>query len=491
VARGLAAHGRVSQWAVGAALMGTGDPGRDREPGAPGAHPARTLGLGTLNGQLGPLAGQLAAARDDAGGAAGSIQLGTGWGARTLDVQHAWVDRLASPEFSTARDLSGRTRAQLGLGWNPSGRILPRLGLEAQREAFRDGGWNRRLAARIALLGPGSAVSNRIAWERAGGPGGDFRPCCGQFLASRSFRHLALRGALDYQLAPGPAGVRHLTLGADTWRLRPWQLQVQLGAGLGGPERRLGFQLSRPEGRAALRLRAEFDRVGGWSLGAGMRVALGREPRSGRWFASPEPLAGRGAVSAQAFLDPHGQGRRAPGAAPLEGLELAVDGSRRPGLAPGDGTLFYPLGGWGEEVQVVPLPGALEDPYLKPARPGYRIRPRPGRTVLLEVPMVPTGEVTGTVELEAPEGSRPLPGLVLELTGRDGRIHARTASGHDGFFHLGDLPPGDYRLGLAAGEAERLDLPAPPPRALRLSAEAPCVDDLRLRLRPAAAGGRP
>jgi len=67
-----------------------------------------------------------------------------------------------------------------------------------------------------------------------------------------------------------------------------------------------------------------------------------------------------------------------------------------------------------------------------PLARGYRILPRPGKTVRLDFPMVATGEITGTAQCQGADGPEPLAGLRLELVRADGGFSASGLSGYDG-----------------------------------------------------------
>jgi hypothetical protein len=99
---------------------------------------------------------------------------------------------------------------------------------------------------------------------------------------------------------------------------------------------------------------------------------------------------------------------------------------------------------------------SLPDPLVQPSTLGSVVTPRPGVTVILELPLVATGDVDGTL-VRAGGGS--LEGIDLELVDLEGRAVARTKSDFDGFFLFEAVPYGRYTIRIAklAAQASELD----------------------------------
>jgi hypothetical protein len=112
----------------------------------------------------------------------------------------------------------------------------------------------------------------------------------------------------------------------------------------------------------------------------------------------------------------------------------------------------------------------MEDPFLKPEHAGLRILPRPGKVARVDIPMVVSGEITGTARIAGPSGTRDLAGLGLELLDERGKRVTAVRSSFDGFFDLLDVPPGHYQLRVLPEEAKRLNVALPEPRFLEIKA---------------------
>jgi hypothetical protein len=447
--------------------------------------PAQRFAMATLLGSFAHFGARLGLARDLDGGSAASASLSTGWGGQSLTVQHTALRDFSSAEFLPTRGLiAARTRAQLNLGL-PWAAAPLHLDLEAQRDRLRSGGASERLSARLATCVDGYSLANTFSLERQGGVGGDQRQ--GSLLAGKAFRDLSLRVEAGYGIQGLHPRLRTVSLQGEWHGLQPWTIAAGLQHDHERRDPAAFVNLNRSQGKLALGLRASWSRAGGGQLGLGLHVALGREPRSGRWLPSARPMAFGGAVSAVAFVAD--QGRPGPGQEGLEGVALAVDGMPRQGLSPRPDIRFQPELGWGRPVLLTLDQTGLEDPFLRPALPGYRVLPRPGKVVRLDFPLVQVAEVTGSVLIEGGAGAGPLAGLGLELLDGQDRVCRETVSAFDGFFFLGDLLPGNYRLRVAPAEAERLGLVLPAPRDLQLGAGNTLVEGIRICVsrRPGAA----
>jgi hypothetical protein len=99
---------------------------------------------------------------------------------------------------------------------------------------------------------------------------------------------------------------------------------------------------------------------------------------------------------------------------------------------------------------------SLPDPLVQPSTPGMVMTPRPGVPMTIEIPLVSTGDVDGTL---VRSGGGSLEGVDLELVDAEGRVLARTRSDFDGFFIFEGVPYGRYSVRIArlSAEAAKLD----------------------------------
>ncbi len=426
------------------------------------------FGLVTLQGYLPGFTFTGGAARDLAGGTALTGSLGTGWGPHALTLQHTWLQGFASPAFRPSHGaIRSRSRGQLDLA-------LPfHLTLEGSRDALASGGHINRISALVLGQTRGWSLTNRVSLDR--GPGLD--DAHGAFRLGRAWSGVVLRGEAEYGMDAGRSRLRTLGFQADTGWWRPWTVQLGWQRILAGGENRFSLQANRFQGRMGLSTRAEVGRSTGYSVGIGLQVSLGWEPRTRRWLPSASPMAFGGAVSAVSH-------REGGAPAPLEGVSLKIDGTPVPGLSAPAGVIFQPFLGWGRPVSVALNPASIEDPFLKARHPGFSLVPRPGKTVLLDFPLIVSGEVNGTACLLDPDGARPLPGLTLELVDAQGGVQQASVSAFDGFFEMTGLVPGTYLLRVAEREASRLGIILPPSRTLTLTGDEPLLEGISMRAVP-------
>jgi len=443
------------------------------------------FGMLSLQGYLPGLSGRMDLARDWAGGAATSATLNTGWRASALTLQQTWLDAFTSTEFNPVHGLiRARTLGRLNLSLFRTARLPLQVTLDEQRDLLANNGRVLRTSSQIGTQACGYSVSNTITWERLQGlpSGPDSQQ--GNLLMSRTFREVGLRFEAGYAMDGWRTRMRSLSVQGEFLHFHPWILQGAYQRDVERGSDQYSLNLNRLEGAATISLKTSFSNDAKLFLGVGLRVGLGREPRSGRWVASARPMAASGAVSAMAFMDSRGAGRPKPGAPALEGIGLLVNGSQRVPASSGGGVVFQPHLGAGSVLSVCVNPGTIEDPFVKSVARGYRILPRPGKTVLLDFPMVATGEITGTAQRLGANGPEPLAGLRLELVRADGAHSASGVSGYDGFFDFADLLPGAYLLRVAEGEAGRLEVSLPQTRRFEITASGTCLDGIPMLVVP-------
>ena len=83
----------------------------------------------------------------------------------------------------------------------------------------------------------------------------------------------------------------------------------------------------------------------------------------------------------------------------------------------------------------------------QPATSGVVVTPRPGVPVIIELPLVSAGEISGNLQRE---GGKTLSGVDSELLDKSGRVVKTTRSEYDGFFLFEFVPYGSYKLRVAA-----------------------------------------
>nr|WP_320190154.1 SPOR domain-containing protein [uncultured Desulfobacter sp.] len=176
-------------------------------------------------------------------------------------------------------------------------------------------------------------------------------------------------------------------------------------------------------------------------------MSLGREPRTGRIKTSSESLADTGGVSARVFRDKNLNGVFDKEDEPIEGARVNALQSHKSAQTNGEGIAFLTGLQKNKPTDVALDTDSLEDPFQEPLAKGNSILPRPGHVDLMEIPVVTTGEVDGTVFKEGKNGNRtPLANRTIQLLDPEGKVVEEVKSEYDGFYLFMKVKPGTYTI---------------------------------------------
>lgn len=426
------------------------------------------------------LASRVDAAVDAHGASALSASVQTRLGQLFVTASHAVLtggfqsDQFV-PLYGT---IASRSRLYLhGAVPMPGIRLLP-LSLEIQRDLLNGGGAIDSVTARVAASRRGFAVSNEIRLQRAASDSG-LNQTTGLFMLSRYGPRLSVRGELEYQLAPQGELTAISMTASPRWSDR-YTLDVGLRRLTRGSENHVLASLTKLQGAFGLGVTLDYSPEAGTSASLNFLVGVAREPRTGSWDADARPIAAMGAASLRAFLDENANGRWDEGEPLLQGVGFAANGVPQQSRTAANGTLVvYQLPSF-TNVVFSAVSTTLEDPMWVPAE-GVALLPRPGTIIPVDFPIVPTGEVTGTVYLESQGQSRQAPGVALQLVDSHGTIVREGRSAYDGFYDLARVPPGAYTLRVDETHAARLGA-APAARDIQLLPSAANLDGVDLVL---------
>ena len=168
----------------------------------------------------------------------------------------------------------------------------------------------------------------------------------------------------------------------------------------------------------------------------------------------PEGTFGRAGLEGDVYVDANANGRRDPGEGGASDVRLLAPGL--PNLRSDSAGHFR---GWGL-LAGTPVPVDVDllstDALYTPARKHSYVAPRPGENVRLELALVPSSGMDGSLRFGAKGSVSPADGLELVLRRADGSVEARTTAEWDGAFIFERVAPGVYVLeGDPAQLAER------------------------------------
>ncbi|HVS64877.1 MAG TPA: SPOR domain-containing protein [Thermoanaerobaculia bacterium] len=402
-----------------------------------------------LRGTLGRWFTTLDLAGDDAGGSAIQGRLQTRFGHLGVSLEQSFLSSYTSEALPSALgELESRTLLRLDGGVPLFGRRRLPLSLRLRHDRLAAGGSTSEIAARLSASGRGLFVSHELLWSSTELASGRSERGEGRLLLSRYGSGVALRGELAYEIAPegDPTEISFL---AERRLARSFTLSLGARRSLETENTHYLVEAAKRQGAFGFGMLLDYSDEGGLLATATVSVAVAPDPFSPRWHTDAQPLAGMGALAVRVFLDDDGDGVHDPDEESLEGIGFTVDGIPRAERTDVRGLVLLPRVPVHREMVVRIQSSTLEDPLHVPVRDASRLVPRPGRTVVLDFPILSTGEITGTARLEEGEGDwRAGSNLRLQLVDASGRVVAETRTAYDGFYDFARLAPGQYELRL-------------------------------------------
>ena len=474
----------VAQADIGLTQHLTGQVGLVRRP--------RTGSQETLTfGQIGLLAymsNMILSSQVDAmggGGALGEFGLKTRVAGLSVDVLH--TQRSGAFDNDQFSDVAGNVRVRDELSvqgvLKPPALPILNVAFDAVRNGFDSGPQNVQVGLRTSTVVRGMALSNSLRWQRTG----DLSNTDGVLQLSRRVADVGLNAQLGYELQP-TRSLQSLALNADRALQDGYQLSGGVLRALDSGLTLFSGAVSRNFGSFGLAVNASYSSQHDAALGMQLFIALGRDPRTGKWSLDGLPLAGTGAVSARAFVDRNMNGIHDPDEEYVPNAGFIINGGgRHPVLTNADGTALLTRLAPDRYADIAIDQGTLEDPQWKPLTPGVRVLPRPGRVEMVEFPVVPTAEVEGTIWIVEAKGRRRGIGAAnVELVSMQGQIVARCVSASDGYYLLHQVLPGRYHIRIAPEQAKRLKLDGSLDRSIEIEADGNFVSGQDLEFHLAA-----
>lgn len=312
---------------------------------------------------------------------------------------------------------------------------------------------SNRISTRIGRFN----ITNTTSWRKDKVPFGPDPPSSIQssLLANARIGTIRFRGEGRFRIKPD-AAFDSATLVAEwdgsgsgrheaNWR-------AELGYEPGQKRARLGLGYVRRYDKFALNTSVEVATDGAVAAGLDLAFSLGPDPRAGGGLrVSSSRLAAQGQALVRVFRDENGDGIRQPGEARAKDVEILAGRTAVYGKTDANGELVVEELAPFQPVLVGIDASSLGDPLIQPASPGTVVTPRPGVSVVLELPLVAAGEVDGTL---VKDGGGGLEGVDLELVNASGMVVGRTRSDFDGFFLFEGVPYGSYALRIAQLSAD-------------------------------------
>ena len=214
-----------------------------------------------------------------------------------------------------------------------------------------------------------------------------------------------------------------------------------------------------------------------------MRFGVGYDPIKREASIFNQRLSNTGGVSARVFVDSNGNGILDDNEELVEGAQLEAVQVRKSGISDDQGVAFIPNLPRGRVTDVKIDQSSLLDPYWIPNFDGISMRPRPGVVKKLDFPLVVSGEIDGTIYFINENGTEtPARQFKVHLVAPWGEVVKTTATAYDGFYILGEVPPGIYYLVADYKDALQTGYTTPPPQRVELKPDGTTIfgNDIKL-----------
>ncbi len=348
-------------------------------------------------------------------------------------------------------------------------------GFNATYRRWINGTTSLEAKARLSFNIKALTASTDIIWEQSKSAFGSDPP--GKFDAivrlSGRTGGLRLRGEARFGLVGRNTGFSESRITGE-WRADDkanWR--AELGYDAKNKRARGSFGYTRQFEKFALTGQATAASDGSIAAQMTLAFSLGPNPHGGGVYMSSEKLASSGQAAVLVYQDLNADNIRQPDEPYEKSVEITtgLNGKGRATDARGQTIIG------GLEPYVPILIGidvdSLPDPFVQPAQSGKVVTPRPGIPIVVELPLVAAGEISGYL---MKDGGKTLGGVDIELLDRSGRAIKTTRSEYDGFFLFESIPYGDYRLRIGAVAASVVGIQAEIAIPARLDRANPTVD---------------
>lgn len=404
--------------------------------------------------------------RQGQGGLLSDLGIKTRLGKTAIGYNRLLVTRNFSSDYFQAVSDPVRTRDSLRVdGMLPGGPVglLP-YNLQVQRDTTASGNNRTDSTALVSASVNSISMSNQLHLGTAPG----YRILDGTFSSGSSLGDFRLRGQVNYLIHPEKR-ITAIALSADRTLRNGYLVNVGAARSFTSAELRTTVSLNKSLGKYGLAVTGGYSSFGEYSVGLVLFIGLGRDPRTGKWLSSSMPLAESGAASALVYLDRNGNGAFDKGDERMKGIGFTVNGSTVPVRTGEDGLAFVErLSPW-RNADISINKSTLEDPQMSPLGKGFRLMPRPGNVAQMDFPVVYAGELDGNVYLVTDGRRRGTSNVQLELLDARQNVVVKVRSENSGYYHIADVPPGQYRLRISPSQLDELKLTATGPLSVTIS----------------------
>lgn len=417
---------------------------------------------------------------DDEGGSAYETGLQTRLGGVNLLASRTGVrGGYASEALHTIGD-PVVTRDRLRLDTAIPASILPRLPVSAEleRQQLASGTVRTTLQGRVSASYKGLSISNRISRTTVTGQTPQTEAGL-QF--SRYLRRVGVRGEVLYGVAPARFTSANVTVE------RPigfgYRLYGSVSRSFLDSRHVFSIGVDKSSGSFAAGVETRFTADGDPLANVNLSAGIGRDPHLGSWMASAQGRAAFGALSVRVFLDRNRNDRFDAGDEPIEGVALTVNTVERAERTGPDGVAHLARLSPHAPADVAVVSHTLEDPQWDPVIGGVRVMPRPGKAASIDIAVVSTTEVEGTVTRLRGNGRKAegAAAVTVELVNGAGKVVHQTRTSYDGYYVISKVRPGRYTVRTSGGAPSS-------PRQIDVRPDQPLIAGVDFRFEVPAGG---
>lgn len=203
---------------------------------------------------------------------------------------------------------------------------------------------------------------------------------------------------------------------------------------------------------------------GGWSAGMTISFSLFPDLDAGSVLMTSENVAQRGGVRTRAFRDDNGDGLRDINEPFLSGVNVLSQAYHRIPFTTQAGEVAAleedHLSGTGRWMDVVLDSNSMPESNLYPGNAGRSVLPRSGVIATLDLPVIVTADIEGSVIFQMGKKTRPLPNITVQVVqqGKDGeeKIVAEAKTEFDGIYVMTHVPIGTYQVRILPEQTKQL-----------------------------------
>ena len=384
---------------------------------------------------------------DTGGGNALELSALTGLGKLNLNLKQRFYDDFLD---DSGGDVSDPLKSQTQI--SASGKIdgnsfIPDIPFtlsysHLQREDSRYSAFGSSLATRIKNIN----LNNYLRLTNNSNLSDEPSVLDGTFKAITQIGDLRLRGMLDYEIKP-EAGIERAEISGLLKINDKLNSELVLEKDIEEDYSGATLKFNWNNGKYTISPQVSYNSDGEFTAFLGFSTSFGIKPRSKQPYLSSTRMADTGAASVRVFNDKNNNAVFDEGDEVVKGASVKAVQSFREAETDADGVAFIPLLQKNRPTDIVIDRETLEDPFWEPSTPSHSIVPRPGHVQQMDIPVVTTSEIDGTILTEAADGTeQPMANVTVQLMDDSGKVVKQVRSEYDGFYYFQKVFPGNYSV---------------------------------------------